>query len=247
MDPQQTKVFTAVLIASVVLGSIILYFVVSLIRHQRRYADLNRKNVLAELAVLDKDRLRIAADLHDDLAPMLSAARFQVNSIEADQDSMESVEKAKEHIDYLSGRLREIATDLVPASLVSKGLVVSLERFFSAVPSSEISVSFQHNLKSRLPDQKSINCYRIVQEIFQNALKHSGAKRFAVQITEKDKKVTIICEDDGRGFQYEKKIADSDGMGLRNIRNRAEIMSSRFMVKSVPGRGTQYLVEIPID
>ena len=76
MDARETKIYIAIIITAVVLGLIILYFALSIVRQQRRNISLQKALILAEIATLEKERSRIAADLHDDLGPVLSVIKF---------------------------------------------------------------------------------------------------------------------------------------------------------------------------
>ena len=92
MDAKETSFYTAVLIVSIILGIIIGYFIVSIIRQQRRNIALYRQSVLAEITAMEKERARIAADLHDELGPMLSAIKLKINSFElSDSDDVVQV------------------------------------------------------------------------------------------------------------------------------------------------------------
>src|SRR5690349_8916044 len=130
MDAKETSFFTAVLIVSIIIGVIIIYFITSIIRQQRRNIDLYRQSVLAEITAMEKERARIAADLHDELGPMLSAIKLKINSFElTDADDLIQVDKTNAHIDGLIKRMREISYDLIPNTLIRKGLVVALKEF----------------------------------------------------------------------------------------------------------------------
>lgn len=249
MDPQQTKIYTAVIIACIIVGIIITFFVISLVQHQRRYIRVSRKNILAELSVLEKDRMRVAADLHDELSPILTAVKFQVDSIETiNAEDKQTLVTTKEQLDNLASRLREISKDLMPASLTRKGLVPALEEYFRLTGKAHgIRIAFTHNITTELPEDKRINCYRIIQEITHNTVKHAKANTLLVQLTEKNNVLHVHCEDNGTGFHYDKTVQEESGLGLRNIRSRADIISENFNVVSIIGKGTQYNFDIPLN
>src|SRR5689334_22840880 len=114
MDPRATTIFTAILITSVILGAVIIFFFVSIVRQQRRNIALYQSKILAEVTTLENERKRTAADLHDELGPILSAVKFQINSFELrDDDDKENLEKANKNIDSIISRMRGIANDLM--------------------------------------------------------------------------------------------------------------------------------------
>src|ERR1043166_2061459 len=99
MDPHATNIYNAILISCVALGIIIFYFAISLVRHQRKNLQLRKKNIMAEITGLEKERARIAADLHDELGPMLSAIKMRMNSFElTGEDDKVQIVKANRHI-----------------------------------------------------------------------------------------------------------------------------------------------------
>ena len=130
MDPEETRIYTVVLIISVTLGVIITYFVVSIIRQQRRNLELQKAAIRAELNAMEKERARIAADLHDELGPILSVIKFTVDNVETtDASDKELLERASHHLDDMIGKLREIANNLVPGALHRKGLMKAVGEF----------------------------------------------------------------------------------------------------------------------
>jgi two-component system, NarL family, sensor kinase len=248
MDPSKAKIFTAVLTACIIIGIIITYFIISLIRQQRRYVQATRRNLLHEIALLEKDRMRIAADLHDELSPVLSAVKFQVDSVDtADANDQQALDTSKSQVDFLASRLREIARDLMPASLAKKGLYIALTEFLDAVQKgSGLRIIFEYELAQELPGDKRINLYRLIQEITHNTVRHAQATTLLIQLKQHQNVVSVLCEDNGRGFSYHKQLAEDNGLGLRNIKARADIIGINFSASSVKGKGTQYTFHIPL-
>ncbi len=82
MDSQEAQIYKAVIIGLIIIGSVAGYFIFSVIKHQKSLMQLQRKNAGAEIASLERDRSRIASDLHDEMAPMLSAVKMKINSLE---------------------------------------------------------------------------------------------------------------------------------------------------------------------
>jgi signal transduction histidine kinase len=248
MDTYQAKIYTTVLIASSILISIVIFFIVSIIRQQRRNLELHRLNILTEINTLEKERTRMAADLHDELGPTLSAIRFQVESVDAaDEEEQEILNKASKQIDETISRVREIAGNLMPSALIRKGLVNGIQEFLHKLSHPSLAIEFKHSLTDEIPQDKSINIYRIIQEIIQNTIKHAKASKLLIQIEQKEKNICVVCEDNGVGFNYKKIINDQTGLGLRNLKSRAEIMGGKMDVLSVPGKGSQFKFVIPIN
>ena len=249
MDTQETKVYLAALIAAGVLGIILVYFIITMIRQQRITQRLNREKIEAEILTLEKERQRIASDLHDDLGPILSAIKFKINSVESkSEDDTELIRKASEHVDETIQRIRQIAFNLMPNTLTRKGLVAATEELISKIMESlPLKISYQLNPIPDISQQKSINMFRMIQEIIQNTVKHARASELFIKLDAKDKYIVLTTEDNGKGFDYEKVNDLNKGLGLRNLASRVEIMNGVSAVETGPGKGVRYKFEIPID
>src|SRR4051812_32031607 len=117
MDAKETSFYTAVLIVSIVLGVIITYFIIAIIRQHRRSLNLYKKSIYTEITTLEKERTRMAADLHDEVGPVLSAVKLRLNSLDiSNPEDQGEVQKTNEQIDRLLSRMREISFDLMPNS-----------------------------------------------------------------------------------------------------------------------------------
>lgn len=249
MDTQETKVYLAALIAAAVLGVVLVYFIITMIRQQRITQRLNREKIEAEILTLEKERQRIASDLHDDLGPILSAIKFKINSVESiSAEDNELIRKASEHVDETIQRIRQIAFNLMPNTLTRKGLVAATEELISKIMESlPLKISYQLNPIPDISLQKSINLFRMIQEIIQNTVKHAGASELFIKLDAKDKNIVLTTEDNGTGFDYEKVNDLNKGLGLRNLASRVEIMNGISAVETGPGKGVRYKFEIPID
>ena len=248
MDTQETRIYAAVLITSVTLGIIIAYFIISIIKQQRRNLELQKASILAELSAMEKERARIAADLHDDLGPILSVIKFQVDHVEGVRgEEKEQLGQASHYLDGLINRMREIANNLMPTALHRKGLVIAVEEFISkARETGNLKIDFSYPESLQLPEETSINIYRAIQEVVHNCIKHAKASELQILIRKKNGLLTILCRDNGKGFDYPKLAKESIGIGLKSLKNRTEMMGGTLEVESKGGKGTAFLFEIPV-
>src|ERR1700676_1733168 len=98
MDTHETKVYIALLIVAGFLGIFLIFFIVTILRHQRHNQALHKEKINAEINTLEKERGRIATDLHDDLGPMLSAVKLLINDMElATADDKVTLAKANDY------------------------------------------------------------------------------------------------------------------------------------------------------
>src|SRR3569833_1372485 len=112
MDAKETSFYTAILIVCAVVGVIIFYFIVSIIRQQRRAVRLYKQSLLTEITTLEKERSRMASDLHDEVGPLLSAVKLKIASLDVNEEDEQEIEKTNEQIDKLITRMREISFNL---------------------------------------------------------------------------------------------------------------------------------------
>jgi two-component system, NarL family, sensor kinase len=250
MNSEETSIFTAIIITVLVIGIIIVYFAVSLIKQQKRMLVLEKLNIQAEITALEKDRARIASDLHDELGPMLAAVKMKMNTFElTEQEDKENMEKTNEHIDSILKRMREITFDLMPNILFRKGLVSAIHEFITYISKKNaLQINFSSSIESLiLPEQQTLNLYRIVQEIIHNTIKHAEATELNIQIAVIENKLQLTTTDNGKGFDYDKKSKTAMGIGLKNLANRTEMMKGKMFIDTEKNAGTKFKFEIPVS
>ena len=248
MDAHQTSIYNAILICGSIIGAIIIYFIVSIIYQHRRNRHLYKRSLEAEIKLLEKERSRIAADLHDDLGPLLSSIKLKVGSFDLYSDTdKKTADRVYEHIDSLMQRMRDISADMLPSTLERKGLVAAVNEFMDSLPGpSKTAISFEHPGLGELPISKSIHLYRIIQEIIHNTIKHAKAKNMQIGFSEEDNSLLLLAKDDGIGFNVEAEKEKSGGLGLKSLESRCEILNGVLNIESKPGFGTNYFVKIPL-
>ena len=246
MDATETKVYMAVLIATGVLAAILVYFIITVIRQQKRNLLLQSEKIQTEVNTLENERKRIASDLHDDLGPLLSAVRLQVNCLEAAQtEDKEIVERSVNQIDTILQRLREISNDLMPHALLRKGLVTATKEFINNIHAGHsLRIHLKADLVTGIPQQTEIHFYRIIHELIHNTYKHARATELAISLhIESEKLLVLVAKDNGKGFNYDP--GEIKGLGLSNIMSRVEMMKGDIYLDTKPGYGTSFTIEVP--
>ena len=247
MDAQQTKIYTAIIIAALVIGSILIYFIVSLIQQQRKNSRLFKEKIKAEITTLENERSRVSADLHDELGPLLFSVKFKLSGLETTAEDHDAVEAATAYIDDIIQRIRDISNDLMPGTLVRKGVLYAIEEYIDGLSKNEtLKITFTHTDIPELDKAKAINIYRLVMEIIHNTLKHAKAGFLDIEFKRDGDRLILTTQDNGTGFDYEAMKLNNGGLGLRSMLNRAEVMEGDMYVESGPGKGTNYIIEIPI-
>jgi two-component system, NarL family, sensor kinase len=249
MDPYEAKVYITLLIAAGIMALIIIVFIVTILYHHRKGLLLYKQKINAEITTLEAERKRIATDLHDDLGPLLSAVKLQVNSLDASSpEDQVLIRKAGANMDTILTKLREISNNLIPTVLIRKGLITALQLFIDDLNiSGKLHIHSQFSDVPRLPPSVEIHIYRMIQEMLHNTIKHSGADVCTIMFKLVQHKLIIDIRDNGKGFNYQHLSQTSLGLGLQNILTRIELLKGELFIDTKPGHGVRYQVEIPID
>ena len=248
MGSQETNIFITVLTTCFLFASVFLYFSRSLLHQYRRNLELQRQNSIAAVSALEKERSRISKDLHDDVGPILYLVRKLITQLElSNHDDTLIRQQAVDSLDDTSDRLKEIALDLMPVGL-RRGLIQALSDLVTSLSNSyALEIMFVPPSSLQIPDSKSVNIYRIIHEVFHNAIKHSRATRIELVLENKENLLVIQIADNGIGLDYDQALKESKGFGLRNIQNRMEMMRGQVFHQSKKGKGLSYVFEIPMD
>jgi signal transduction histidine kinase len=247
MDTKEAKIYIAILIAAGVLGIILIYFLVTLMRHQKKNLALYKEKIQAEITTLENERKRVAADLHDELGPIVAGIKLRLGSLDVPsaQDKV-TLEKIHQQITELIGRMKGISNDLMPVLLLKKGFIEALEVVAEGINSSKVlRIKLIHEEVPALNEMTAINLFRMLQEIIHNTLKHAGATELKIEVRMEKDNLILLTSDNGKGFDYKLASKEHAGLGLRNLLSRTEMLGGSMYVESFPGKGTSYTFEIP--
>lgn len=249
MDAKETTIYLTILIIGFIIGVILGYFLWSIIRLHRRYIHLHKSKNSAQIAVLEKERTRIAADLHDELGPILSAVKFKLAEVEPPTEEEQILlGEAADHIDKIIARIREISNGLMPNTLLRKGPVHAIEEFIHVVTSScSLKIELLPYNIPPLSQEQAINIYRILQEIIHNTVKHAGASWLKIQFFIRTSSLVIICTDNGSGFNKNAVRKEKTGLGMHNMLLRIEMLGGKMYVTTGTTKGTTVKFEIPLS
>jgi signal transduction histidine kinase len=248
MDAKEISLFTALLIASGVLLVVIIYFIVTIIRFHRISVSLYKAKVLAEITTLENERVRVAADLHDELGPIVAGIKLKLGSLdELSSEDADTMTRVNSHLNELIARLKEISSDLVPPLLANKGLVAAVEYSVQELNrTGKLAMRFYAQDMPPLETTVAVNLYRILQEIIHNTLRHAEATLLDIKLCMNKKDLVLLTSDNGIGFDYRHEAREHNGLGLRNLLSRTEMLEGHMYVETSPGKGTAYRFEIPL-
>jgi len=218
----------------------------------------NRLRLLSSqlLTIQEKERKRVAHELHDGLGQMLTAIKFKVENTLQEKGKGKIKEKSLEAIIPMIREsveeVRRIQMDLRPSILDDLGILATLAWFCREFQSiySAIRIEKKTNIEEHeVPAPLKTVIYRVTQEALNNIAKHSGADLVHVSLRKTDDKIELAIRDNGTGFDLERVLSlesSERGFGLSGMKERAELSGGSFAIESIEGEGTIIKATWPI-
>ncbi|MBF0596052.1 sensor histidine kinase [Faecalibacter sp. WQ 117] len=197
----------------------------------------------------EKERSRLARDLHDGLGGLLSSTKLHLTHLNnnSDVNYKNSINNSISQIDGAVDELRRVAHNLMPDLLIKYGLEVALKEFSNRMSNDLLDIDVQFfNYNNSLTQDQELIIYRIIQELVNNAIKHSSASLIIIQLTETDNMIFLTVEDDGKGFNI-KNINIKKSAGFINIQSRVEFLKGKINIQSEENIGTSIEIQLPIQ
>ena len=178
------------------------------------------------------ERKRIARDLHDGIGSKLSALKIMLSRFENDNSQTDNLEHINQLLGSSINELRQVSYNLVPESLLKLGLENALSDLCHLLHSNSMKIEFQSfGISHDIPISNQINIYRIIQELINNALKHSECSEILVSCSQNENTFYISVEDNGTGFNIN-EIESKSGLGLKNLKSRIEMLNGTLNLDS---------------
>ncbi len=221
---------------------------------EQKIIDLEKeKLLLATQSILkgqEDERSRMAKDLHDGLGGLLSGVKLQLGAMKGNLILSEEMGKtfnnALGKLDESISEMRRVAHNMMPEALMKLGLQQALQDYCDGLSESQlfkIDGEF-YGLEQRMEPSVEIVIYRIVQELLNNAVKHSGASTILAQVMRQQNNLTITVEDNGLGFNRE---TVTQGAGLKNIQSRVDYLKGQLDIQTTLGKGTSIHIDCTIQ
>lgn len=203
----------------------------------------------------DSDWKLIAGELHDSIGQNLSAANIYLqqntNSLPDELLQKEKLKDVSRLLMETIEEVRRISSKLYPGQVEKLGLTTAINSMLNRI--AEVSgIEFRHkvdNIDNVFQKENEVSFYRILQELINNIVKHSGATEAVIDITRTIVFLSVKIEDNGSGFDMKKFISSESsrfGYGLINIEERVRMLGAEMNINSEPGKGTIIEIKIPI-
>lgn len=225
------------------------------VEHAKNYAQnltalKNQKEIEVMQAMIkgeEGERKRIARDLHDGIGSMLSSLKMRFTKVNNSADfDVNEIDNMNTLLTNSIAELRQVSYNLIPESLLKLGLEHALSDLCEMLKTEEVQIDFHGDtIKNDIPESIQITIYRIVQELLNNALKHSNSTEILVDCSQNQSLFFITVEDNGIGFDTD-KIDSFEGQGLKNLKNRVELLNGKIEIDSSKESGTVFNIELSI-
>jgi len=224
---------------------------------ERRRSEAQIRTLTQKLMKTQEDERRmISRELHDRVGQDLSGIKVALDTLFDPQPSenheiQEKVARLTRLLDRTIFTVRDLAYDLRPPGLDEMGIVQALSMFCDDFSEKTRIATEYHSVgieKMKLDFNTQINLYRMIQEGLNNIHKHAEATRAVVKLTAAYPHIILRIQDDGKGFDVDKRAREIDSekrMGLRSLQERTHLLGGVMVVTSKPGQGTKILIKLP--
>jgi signal transduction histidine kinase len=243
---KEKQIYAFLFISILGIASFAAYFYLQK-KKQKQIKEIQKERLQSIIDGEEKERTRIAKDLHDGIVQDLTAIKIQLKSaIQSNGTITESiVHDATISIDKASKEVRNISYQMMPATLRELGFIPAIDDLLKRVlTASNVEYEFEQiGLTDRLPEKIEVSIFRIIQELLNNVLKHSEANFVSLLITQKEKVITMIFEDNGKGFD---ELTVKRGIGLNSLSSRVELLQGNIKYENVMNSGVLAIIKIPL-
>ncbi|WP_316771418.1 sensor histidine kinase [Pedobacter frigiditerrae] len=217
-----------------------------------RLKQVHKTDIIKKLsATQEAERWRIADQLHDEVGSMISVVRLNLSEhpFKKEPITPEKLETANRILADVANTVREMSHELMPVAIRQYGLINAIEQLINDINTSG-KLYIEHLIYgfddlSKYPEDFQVSFYRIVQELFQNIVKHAKATNAIFQLVEHPDSINLYIEDNGKGIEKEK--ADKTGKGIGLLANRIDYYEGKISIEGQPGKGTLIVIDIPTE
>jgi two-component system NarL family sensor kinase len=253
----QILIFVTTIIVLILAISLVLFFfyfqqkkTALLIKQRETQMRFEEEITKSKLEIQEQALHNISQEIHDNVGQLLSVAKMQLNILhpELPEQQQPKIFEIGEIVGKSLQELRGLAKSLNPETIKNKGLIESVTHEISRFNrlnfvNATLTVSEDDY---QLSNEKEIILFRILQEAFNNILKHSKAKSLKVELHYFPAFLEILVEDDGVGFDIN-DTANHDGIGLMNMKSRTKLIGATFEIQSEVNKGTKLTISCPKD
>ena len=215
----------------------------------KQLAFQREKNMSTLLSGIEKERQRIAQELHDGSGVALSALKMKLHILKenrAPESHVQHISGLMKEVDRIYEDIRGISHNLMPKTLSKLGLYPAIDELVNQFRTAAPQIKFSYYKKTsanHFSETAKINIFRIIQELLANVVKHSEATEVTLQLIKHSDSLMISVEDDGKGFDTREV---KNGIGLTSVESRVQILNGTLSIDAAPQNGTFISVFLPV-
>ncbi len=245
-----------IIISVVLLFFVIFFYLLILQLHRRRILHAKEMTdiklqyeqtiVQSQLEIQEQTFRNISQEIHDNIGQVLSLAKLNLNTISTDSDG-EKIKLTEELLAKAISDLRDLSKSLNSEKITDLGICEAIKQELTLITKTT-SLQTKFNCLQDdlfLTSEQTIIVFRMIQEIFNNIIKHAKATELHVQINSGEDIASIIITDNGQGFEIENLNKIETGIGLKSIKQRSRLLNATLNIQSTPGKGTSIEIELP--
>ncbi len=200
--------------------------------------------IKADIEGQDKERKRIAQELHDSIGGSLAGIKLQLSNTAKDNENYQLIAK---QIDDTYNQVRDLSHNLTPKKFNENAFTTLVSQYIKNIEKdNKTNITFSPHPEKEvnaIAEKLKVELYKIIQELLTNAFKHAKASHIDIHLNKLDNTLKLLFEDDGIGFNVQNS---KKGIGLNNIKNRLDTLSGTMNIDSLPNRGTVIDIDIPV-
>lgn len=247
MIAQNHEIFIAFWVITSVLGIILFFFIYLMIKKQKELIEIQKMTTKSQIKATREERKEITTHLHNDIAPLLAGIKMRINNLKT-SDS-EEVEICKRALEESIMKIRKLSKDIAPLTMLNISYKYAISQYIDLVASENtLRVHFQDSNNEGLEEDLNNDIYRVLQEIIQNAIRHSKAENLFIEISQDSGYLLIRTKDDGVGYKFNNLLVERKlGIGLLNMKARVESHNGTIKTSNQKEIGTRYNIRIPLN
>jgi len=257
LKQQKDKNLINVIIFSTIGVFLILLFVLIFLKIRHKQKSLLEKEKMKQdklrfktaIESEEKERIRIAKDLHDGLGQLLSTAKLNLSGLDGslENDDGKLLTNSITILDDAVNEVRTISHNLMPTALINYDLIRAIDSLCEKINNSaQINIEFNHpEFIHSFNKETEITLYRIVQEMVNNMIKHSGTNKIDILLGSNNNSINLTIQDFGKGFDTD-IMKEDKGIGWQNIFSRVSMLNGNIDINSIKEKGTKIIVTFNI-
>ncbi|MEP7228648.1 MAG: sensor histidine kinase [Ginsengibacter sp.] len=260
MFKSDQEIYFTVIAGGAVMVMLVSIIIIAVIKYQNRiykhrkeqaqlHAKFSQTLLESQLEIQEQTLRHISTELHDNLGQVASLIKINLFTIDVTEPDKanEKIENTKELTRQLLTDIKSLSVSLSSDRIAKAGLSPAIETEVDRLNKTGqfVATFTEVGHLPILDNDKATILYRMAQEVLNNMVKHSRAKKITVLLNASEKFITLTISDNGIGFSISEKM-NSGGAGLANLQNRAALINAKLHMQSAPGEGSQTTIELPV-